>query len=115
MGRLLNLKYLPHEVVSADGTVAFPDQGIKTVFITKGTAAAITLTAPVSGANDGSGIRFISTTAAAHTVTASTIGFNAGDAAGDVGTFGAAIGNGFECFAYGGEIYTTNVTGVTFA
>lgn len=115
MGRLLNLKHIPHEVVAADGSVAFPAQGIKTVFITKGTAAAITLTAPVSGANDGCGIRFVATTAAAHTVTLSTLGFNEGNTTGDVGTFGGAIGDGFECFAYGGEVYTTNVVNVTFA
>ena len=56
-----------------------------------------------------------STTAAAHTVTADTIGFNAGDAAKDVGTFGAAIGNGFSCVAYGGEWYVLTNTNVTFA
>lgn len=109
------MKHQPHEVASANGTIAFPEQGIKTVFITKGTACAITLSAPVAGTHDGCGIRFIACTAAAHTVTASTIGFNEGNTTGDVGTFGGAIGDGFEVFAYQGELYTTNVVNVTFA
>jgi hypothetical protein len=103
------------EVVSADATVYYPDQGVKHVFITKGTAADITLSAPVSGQHDGSRIKFIATTAAAHTVTCGTIGFNAANTTGDVGTFGGAIGDGFETVAYGGENYTTYNTNVTLA
>ncbi len=98
-------------VASADG--AIPIQ-TGTVVITKGTAAALTLGTPTSAQN-GTNILIISTTAAAHTVTAATIGFNAGDAAKDVGTFGAAIGNGFGVVAYEGEWYTFAITGVTFA
>ena len=100
-----------YTVASADGAVAIQTG---TVIITKATAAALTLGAPTSAQN-GTVIRFVSTTAAAHTVTAATIGFNAGDAAKDVGTFGAAIGNGFACVAYEGEWYVLYSTNVTFA
>ena len=100
-----------YTVASADGAVTIQTGN---VIITKGTAAALTLGTPTSAQN-GTKITFISTTAAAHTVTAGTIGFNAGDAAKDVGTFGAAIGNGFTCIAYEGEWYVTYSTNVTFA
>ena len=114
---LLNLKSdaLGYEVVSANGTVAGPRQGHKTVLITKGTACAITLAAPTAGEDDGKKITFIATTAAAHTVTLSTLGFNAGNAGTDVGTFGGAIGDGFEAVAYNGEAYTTHNVNVTLA
>lgn len=102
------------QVVSADTTVEFPEQGTKTVFITKGSAAAITVTAPVAVVNDNCRLVFIATTAHQHTVTLGTLGFNAGDAGKDVGTFGGAIGDGFEAVAYNGEAYTTNVVNVTF-
>jgi hypothetical protein len=98
-------------VASADGAITIQSG---TVVITKGTAAALTLGTPTAAQN-GTVIRIISTTAAAHTVTAATIGFNAADAAGDVGTFAAAIGNGFSCVAYGGEWYVLTNTNVTFA
>jgi hypothetical protein len=98
-------------VASADGAIAIQPG---TVVITKATAAALTLGTPTAAQN-GTIIRIISATAAAHTVTAATIGFNAGDAAKDVGTFGAAIGNGFTCVAYEGEWLVFYATGVTFA
>lgn len=98
-------------VASADGAITIQSG---TVIITKGTAAALTLGTPTTAQN-GTVIRIISTTAAAHTVTAATIGFNAGDAAKDVGTFGAAIGNGFSVVAYEGEWYVFYSTNVTFA
>lgn len=96
---------------SADGAITIQTG---TVVITKGTAAALTLGIPTTAQN-GTVIRIISATAAAHTVTADTIGFNAGDAAKDVGTFGAAIGNGMTVIAYGGEWLVLTNTGVTLA
>lgn len=108
-------------IASADGAVDisrnnFPD----TVIITKGTAAALTLAAPTAGkpsrgGHDGLRIRFVSTTAAAHTVTNSSPGFNNGSTASDVGTFAAAIGNGFEVEAYNGIWYIIANINVTFA
>ncbi len=98
-------------VASADGAITI-QSGV--VVITKGTAAALTLGTPTTAQN-GTKITIVSATAAAHTVTAATIGFNAADAAGDVGTFGAAVGNGFSCVAYGGEWLVLTNTNVTFA
>lgn len=100
------------QVAAADGAIEIKSS---TVLITKGTAAALTLGTPTTAQN-GVRLTIVSTTAAAHTVTAQTIGFNAGDAASDVATFGAAIGNNFECIAYGGEWYVIGTdVGVTFA
>lgn len=104
-----------YSVASANGAVTIPARGRKIVFITKGTAAALTLAAPTATTHDGVEIVFVSTTAAAHTVTATTIGFNAGDAASDVGTFGGAIGDGLSVVAYQGEWYVTNNVNVTLA
>lgn len=97
---------------AADGAIGLYSH---TAIITKGTAAAMTLAAPTATTHDGVIIEVISTTAAAHTVTATTVGFNAGDAASDVGTFGAAIGNSFRFIAYQGEWYVLNNVNVTLA
>ena len=86
-----------------------------TAFITKGTAAALTLAVPTATTHDGVTIEVVSTTAAAHTVTATTVGFNAGDAASDVGTFGGAIADRFKFIAYQGEWYVVQNTNVTLA
>ena len=101
----------PVVVASANGAIAIAPS---TVVITKATAANMTLGTPTTAQN-GTIIHIVAATAAAHTVAAATIGFNAGDAAKDVGTFGAAIGNGFTCIAYEGEWYVTYSTNVTFA
>ena len=97
---------------ASDGAIALRSH---TAIITKGTAAAMTLAAPTATTHDGVIITVVSTTAAAHTVTATTVGFNAGDAASDVGTFGAAIGNCFSFVAYQGEWYVLTNTNVTLA
>lgn len=100
------------QIMAADGAVLIHPG---TVLVTKGTAAALTIANPTSGAHDGMEITFISTTAAAHTLTRSTTGFNDAGASGDVATFGAAIGNGLTIVAYAGKWYTKNLTGVTLA
>ena len=102
-------------VASANGAVSIPASGRLKVFITKGTAANLTLAAPTATTHDGVEIVFISTTAAAHTVQAATIGFKAGDAASDVGTFGGAIGDGMTVTAYQGEWLVIDKTNVTLA
>ena len=94
-----------YQVLADDGAITIPDGGVKTVFLTKGTASAITVAAPTATTHDGVIIHVVSTTAAAHTITATTIGFNAGDAASDVATLGAAKGNGLSFVAYQGEWY----------
>lgn len=103
------------DVASANGAISIPDRGSKLVFISKGTAANMTLAAPTATTHDGVIIDIVSTTAAAHTITATTIGFNAGDAASDVCTFSAAIGNQLRVVAYQGEWYVLNNIGGTLA
>lgn len=93
------------QVLSDNGAITIPAGGVKTVFLTKGTASAVTVAAPTATTHDGVIIHVVSTTAAAHTITATTIGFNAGDAASDVATLTAAIGNGLSIVAYQGEWY----------
>lgn len=105
---------LVQEVASADGAITIPDRGEKIVVITKGSACALTLGTP-STAQNGVKLTFVSATAYAHTVTASTIGFNDLGASGDVGTFGAAKGNGFTCVAYANDWFVTSNINVTFA
>jgi len=111
MPGLLNLKRgtadssdtaLVVEVASGDGAIAIPDRGKKFVFITKGSAAALTLGTPTTAQN-GVEIDIISTTAYAHTIQAATIGFNDGGAASDVCTFSAAKGNRLCVVAYAGD------------
>lgn len=90
-------------VASDDGAIPNDISGV--VVITKATAAALTLADP-SVRDDGLVLTIASTTAAAHTVDNSAgSGFNGAGAGSDVGTFGAAIGNGFSVYAYGGAWY----------
>lgn len=103
------------DVASANGAISIPDRGRKIVFITKSSAAAMTLAAPTATTHDGVEIVIVSTTAAAHTVTVATAGFNDGGTASDVGTFGAAKGNGITVVAYQGDWYVTSNINVTFA
>lgn len=103
------------EAAAADGAISIPDRGEKLVYITKASAAALTLTAPTATVHDGVVIEFVATTAAAHTITATTIGFNAADGSGDVCTFSAAIGNNLRIAAYQGEWYVLNNIGGTIA
>lgn len=103
----------PKQVMSADGAIKIKE-GI--VVITKGTACAMTLAAPVAGQDDGKILWIDSHTAAAHTLTIAN-GLRGAGAGADVGTFGAAIGNGVGLYAEGGAWYPlpgTN-TNVTFA
>lgn len=97
------------EVASADGAIAIKEG---TVFITKGSAAALTLAAPTPTTDDGKRLSIITTTAAAHTVTNTTPGFNNGSTASDVATFTGAIGNGMVVRAYNGVWYTESLRNV---
>lgn len=103
---------LPVVNASADGAVTIQNS---MVFITKGTAAALTLADPAAG-NDGVMIWFVATTAAAHSISnAAGSGFNAGGAGTDVCTFSAAIGNNLVVVAYGGKWLVVNNVGGTLA
>jgi hypothetical protein len=94
------------EVKSANGAIASTHG---TVIITKGSAAALTLAAPVAGApaaggNDGQLLTIVSTTAFAHTVTtpASTI-LDGTATAKDTYTFAAHAGGSITLLAYNGN------------
>lgn len=76
-------------VVSADGAIPLK---AGTYHITKGSACILTIAAPTA-ANEGDQIRVFSETAFAHTLTNTAPGFNNLGASGDVGTYGAAVGN----------------------
>lgn len=102
----------PAQVYSANGAVVLKTG---THFITKGTAAALTIAAPTTGVHDGMEITLISTTAAAHTITYATTGFNGGGTGTDVGTFGGAIGDGITLVAYGTNWLVKDKTNVTLA
>lgn len=102
------------EVKSGDGAIA-STQG--TVFITKATAAALTLAAPVAGlpaagGNDGQTLTIISTTAAAHVVTLPANKLNGNKT---TSTFGAAAGNSIQLRAQNGVWYSAANNGTTLA
>jgi len=104
---------LPTQVLAASGPITIKS-GV--VLLTKADGAvAATLAAPTPTTDDGKILYIVSTTAQAHTITATTIGFNAADAAGDVATLGAAIGNGLVVVAYQGEWYVLANTNATIA
>jgi hypothetical protein len=97
-----------------DGPIAPPIQSLSVsgaipirhgvTVLTKAGVGVMTLVDPTSGIHDGVEMTIISSTAQAHTVSnAAGSGFNAGGAATDVGTFGGAIGDGFQIVAYGGK------------
>lgn len=103
----------PIQVMSADGAILIKE-GIAT--ITKAGVCAMTLAAPIAGEDDGKVLWVDSQTAQAHTLTIAN-GLRGAGASADVGTFGAAIGNGLGLYAYGGAWFPipgTN-TNVTFA
>lgn len=101
----------PQQTLSEDGAVTIAE-GV--VWITKGSAAAITLDTPPTNM-DGASLEIVSTTAFAHTVTQSSPGFNGAGASGDIATYGAAAGNTLKLRAKGGVWYTVNLQGVTIA
>lgn len=85
-----------------------------TVFITKSSAAALTIADPTTGVHDGMTMSFISTTAQTHSLSnAAGSGFNNGGAGTDVGTFGGAIGDNITIRAYGGKWLVDRKTNVT--
>lgn len=89
-------------VVSADGAIAVPSADT-TYFVTKASAAALTLVDPAAG-DDGRILHFVSTTAFAHTLdnTAGS-GFNGGSH--KVATMGGQVGDGFAIVAKGTKWY----------
>lgn len=83
--------------------------------ITKGSAAAYTLRAPIAGlpnagGEDGLVLRIVSATAFAHVVTTPANKLNGNKA---TATFAAAVGNGIELHAKGGVWLVFVNTGIT--
>lgn len=112
-GNLVGGVKLPIQVASVDGAITIK-AGI--VIITKAGVAALTLAAPTAGTDDGKVLYIDSLTANAHTVTLAG-GLRGAGASADVGTFGAAAGNGIVFYAYNGAWYPVPGTNnnVTFA
>jgi hypothetical protein len=82
-----------------------------TYVITKGSAGAYTLAAPVSGSDDGKYVVVVAQTAFAHTVTTPANKINGNKL---TATFAAAIGNNVELVAYQGVWYCVlPSTGIT--
>jgi len=115
MGDLLNLKQggerkRPVQALTGDGAITIRD-GL--VVLSKGSAAAITITAPATSDN-GKQLTIITLTAQAHVITSATVGFNAKGSSGTC-TYTAAIGNSVTLDAYNGNWYASVKTGVTLA
>lgn len=105
------------ESIAADGAITIPTQDT-ILYVTKATAAALTLAAP---GKDSSGVwlHIISRTAAAHTVTY-TAGFQQDTTTSDVATFAAKKGANLLLRAVHGEWIVVNIdaaatAGVAFA
>ena len=87
------------------------------VLITKGTAAALTLAAPVAGApesggDDGVVLQVTDTTGAAHTVTTPASKINGNK---NIATFGGTANNSLEVVAYNGVWYVSALGGTTLS
>lgn len=106
---------VPPVPLSANGAVSIPN--VSTTFVlTKAGVAAMTLANPTAGVHDGVRLTFIATTANAHTISnAAGSGFNSAGAAGDVGTFGGAIGDNLVIEAYQAKWYVVSKVNVTIA
>lgn len=96
----------PAYTYSTDGAISIK-RGVG--FITKGTAAALTLPLPIAGIDDGKILRLVDTVGAAHTVTTPALGLNAVN---HIATFGGTIGQVCELQAYNGSWWNKG-TGVT--
>lgn len=97
--------------VTANGSLDFtgPNTPYGSAFITKGSAAVLTLTKPTAGTKDGFTLTVISTTAFAHTITTGANGFNGSLT---TATFGAAVGNFIVLKAFNGSWWVVGNTGV---
>jgi hypothetical protein len=96
---------------SANGAIDFygPQAPAGSVFITKGSAALLTLINPAAGPDDGKTVTIVSTTAFAHTITTGANGINGSL---HIATFGAAVGNFIVFKAFNGSWWVVGNTGV---
>lgn len=98
------------QVLDDDGAITIAD-GV--IYLTKGTASAITIDTPPADMN-GAELAIISITAAAHTVT-HTPGFGGGTTSRDLATFGGAISDGMVLRALDGVWYVQSTRNVTLS
>jgi hypothetical protein len=104
----------PMVTYGAAGAVAIPSKD-STILLNSGGASAMTLADP--GAQDeGRMLTVVANTAHAYTLSnAAGSGFNGAGAAGDVGTFGGAVGDNIVLLARGGKWYVVSAKNVTLA
>jgi hypothetical protein len=95
--------------ISADGAITILNGD---VYITKGSAAAITIAAPAAGTDDDKFLFINSETAFAHVITCASVGFNGKGSSGTL-TFGAAKGNSVVLKARNGHWWVFAPNGVT--
>jgi hypothetical protein len=98
-------------VITGDGAITIAPSS---VFLSKGSAAAITLAAPTSVTHDGYIIRIVATSAFAHVITSGVDGFNAKGSSGTI-TLGGAIGDSATLIAKAGHWYTLGKVNATVA
>src|SRR5688572_29446268 len=84
-----------------------------TAELTKGSAGAYTLAAPLAS-DEGSRLVIQAMTAHAHTVTQTTPGYDGAGSGRDVATFGGAVGDCVTLRASGGKWMVESVRNVTF-
>jgi hypothetical protein len=99
------------QAITGDGAITIQNA---TVYLSKASAAAITLAAPTSGTHDGIRITVIALTAQAHVITSGVDGFNAKGSSGTA-TMGGAIGDSVTFEADSGHWYTVSKINVTIA
>lgn len=97
--------------ISGDGAITIAPSS---VYLSKGSAAAITIVAPTTVTHDGIIIRVVAQSAQEHVITCATVGFNAKGSSGTL-TFGGAIGDSVVLQAKGGNWYTVASINVTAA
>lgn len=99
-------------VQTGDGAITVSDGAGKTVVLTKGSAAAVTLAAP---SRNGQLIRIVSATNFAHVVTATGLIHDGTTGAHNTATFAAFSGASISLYGYEGKWYTIATIGQTIA
>jgi hypothetical protein len=103
------------DTVGLSANAIQPNQGV--FHITKGSAAAYSLAAPVAGlpqngGQDGQVLRIVSASAFAHVITTPSNVLNGNK---HIATFAAAVGNGLELHAKNGQWLVFQNNGVTLS
>ena len=109
---LADVAHLTIADYSANGAIA--EKNALVTISKSADVAAMTLTAPTDGTDDGKVLTVISKTAKAHIITCASVGFNAKGSSGTV-TFGGAVGDTAVFVAVGGNWYVKDKINVTIA